>query len=356
MMYGSIGYIYQINDYNKKLAYRVYTESGWSDGSDSGDGVGGQTTYLVKDQLEVVDNMLPIQGALHTANIVAEENAYINNARNADGYWYVRGSLVNTPPSYTQIPTQTIKKDSAITINLNRYFSDADGDALSFWAVSNEGSIATVSLLGSILTILGHTIGNTVINITASDGKSSISQSFLAIITTQSLHAKSINQVKDYMVNDKKGLPVNIDTTARSLQDLKRLLDGMYAVRNSTNGVTCIGHTHRSYEAFQGSIGQSTNAKSIGDYGRAINNMTNCTCDARTAATCSCVSVNDGIVCSCNARTSYSCDCVSRTGGKYDPSCTCNNVFFGCSCEARTSQFICSCNTRCSCNAVREFS
>lgn len=190
----------------------------------------------------------------------------------------------------------------------------------------------------------------------------------------------SIKQTRDRMVNQKRGLPVNSDTTANTLQDLKRMLDGMYNVRSTTTpipggntstswvnhnievnpsqsvGVTCVGHTHKNYTAFQGSIGKSPNAMSFGDYNRAMDNMTNCSCDARMAATCSCVSVNDGIVCSCNARTSYDCDCVSRSGGKYGSACSCNSVYVGCSCESRTSQFICSCNTRCSCNAVREFS
>ena len=190
----------------------------------------------------------------------------------------------------------------------------------------------------------------------------------------------SIKQTRDRMVSQKRGLPVGSNTTANTLQDLKGLLDNMYNVRanpkpaiggntstvgqdhnlekppTADSGVVSVGTIMPNYTAFQGSIGKSPNAMSTGDYNRAMDSMSSCTCDARMSAGCTCVSVNDGVVCSCNARTSYSCDCVSRSGGKYSSSCQCNSVYVGCSCEARTSQFICTCNTRCSCNAVREFS
>lgn len=190
----------------------------------------------------------------------------------------------------------------------------------------------------------------------------------------------SIKQTRDRMVNQKRGLPVGANTTANTLRDLKDLLDSMYNVRANPkpaiggnvstsgmdhnqevqptvdSGVRSIGTIIPNYATFQGSIGQSPNAMSTGDYNRALDSMSNCTCDARMSAGCTCVSVDDGIVCTCNARTSYQCNCVSRYGGKYSSSCSCNSVFVGCNCEARTSQFICTCNTRCSCNAVREFS
>jgi len=191
----------------------------------------------------------------------------------------------------------------------------------------------------------------------------------------------SIKQTRERMVVQKRGLPIGANTTSNTLRDLKGMLDSMYNVRanpksaiggeyastvgqdhnkevppTANSGVSSIGKIIPNYTEFQGSIKKSPNAMSIGDYNRALDSMSNCTCDARMSAGCTCVSVNDGIVCNCNARTSYTCDCVSRSGGKYDSSCTCNSVYVGCSCEARTSQFICSCNTRCSCNAVREFS
>ncbi len=49
------------------------------------------------------------KGAL-IETIQADYSAYTDNARNADGYWYVRGAKVNTAPNYTQIPTQSTKK------------------------------------------------------------------------------------------------------------------------------------------------------------------------------------------------------------------------------------------------------
>ncbi|MGE7621680.1 hypothetical protein ACQKMD_01135 [Viridibacillus sp. NPDC096237] len=39
------------------------------------------------------------QGSLVQSNIIASESAYTNNARNSDGFWYVRSAAVNTAPT-----------------------------------------------------------------------------------------------------------------------------------------------------------------------------------------------------------------------------------------------------------------
>lgn len=117
------------------------------------------------------------QGTFVTT-IQADANAYTNNASNADGYWYVRGEIVNTAPRYTQIPAQTVRKNTTVTIMLLNYFSDAEGNALSFTASSNNTNIATVSISGSILTLTGKSIGTASITVTANDGSLSTSQTF----------------------------------------------------------------------------------------------------------------------------------------------------------------------------------
>jgi len=119
----------------------------------------------------------------YLTTITAEENAYINNARNADGYWYVRGEKANTPPTYTQIPTQSTKKDLPITINLANYFSDPEGDPLTYAASSSNPSVATSKVSGNTLTLTGKEIGSVWITVEANDGDFITSQGFALNVT-----------------------------------------------------------------------------------------------------------------------------------------------------------------------------
>ena len=90
---------------------------------------------------------------------------------------------VNTPPTFTQIPTQATKKDAVITINLANYFSDADGNALTFAVSSSNPNIATATVSGSTLTLTGKEIGSTRITVDANDGQYTTTQSFTLNIT-----------------------------------------------------------------------------------------------------------------------------------------------------------------------------
>ncbi|KYG92342.1 hypothetical protein A0U40_05205 [[Bacillus] sp. KCTC 13219] len=118
------------------------------------------------------------QGALVQANVQADYNAYTPNARNADGYWYVRKGIVNTAPNKVQIPAQTVRKNTTASIALSNYFSDAEGNTLTYTTSSSNTNIATVTLTGSTLTITGKAIGVATITVTASDGSLSTSQTF----------------------------------------------------------------------------------------------------------------------------------------------------------------------------------
>jgi len=119
----------------------------------------------------------------YLTTITADENAYINNARNADGYWYVRGEKANTPPTYTQIPTQSTKKDLTVTINLANYFTDSEGDPLTYAASSSNPSVTTTSVVGNTLTLTGKEIGSAWISVDANDGEFTTSQGFALNVT-----------------------------------------------------------------------------------------------------------------------------------------------------------------------------
>ncbi|MEO4053361.1 hypothetical protein [Solibacillus sp. CAU 1738] len=92
-------------------------------------------------------------------------------------------NVSNTGPTGSTIPTQSTKKDTAVTLNLANYFSDIDGDALSFTASSSSPSVATASVSGNTLTITGRAIGSTTITVNASDTQTTAIQSFTLNVT-----------------------------------------------------------------------------------------------------------------------------------------------------------------------------
>jgi len=76
----------------------------------------------------------------------------------------------NRPPHRVgAIPNQTIEVGRAATVNAARYFSDPDGDPLTYAASSSNGGVARVSVSDSTVTITAASPGTAVITVTASD-------------------------------------------------------------------------------------------------------------------------------------------------------------------------------------------
>lgn len=169
---------------------------------------------------------------------------------------------------------------------------------------------------------------------------------------------RSLKQTLDRMVHEKRGVGTAVQKSG-DLQQLKVVLDNMYAERNAVSPTYCPEHKFASYAALQTSLGYNGDEYSTGDYNRALDNMTYCTCESRFAAACNCENRIDNVmVCECNARNNYTCDCQWRSGGKYGPPpCVCDlRVAAVCGCRERESPPDCTCDGRCSCNAVKEFS
>ena len=82
------------------------------------------------------------------------------------------------------IPDQEVRVGMPETLDLGTYFSDPDGDTLTYEAVSSNTAAATVSVSGSTLTITGLADGDTTITVTASDASRSAVQIFGAAIVT----------------------------------------------------------------------------------------------------------------------------------------------------------------------------
>ena len=147
-------------------------------------GVSTEYGYSTYDVYRIsVDPTIRYFKGVFIETIQADYSAYTDNARNADGIWYVRGAKVNTAPTFTQIPTQSTKKDLPITINLANYFSDPQGDALTYSVASSNLSVATAIVSVNTLTLTGKDIGSTWITVNASDGEFTTTQGFVLNVT-----------------------------------------------------------------------------------------------------------------------------------------------------------------------------
>ena len=89
------------------------------------------------------------------------------------------GPSNRSPAASGTMPAQTVTVGETATLTVSSYFRDPDGDALSYGAETSDAAVATVSVSGSTLTVIGVTAGATTVTVTASDPEGlSASQSF----------------------------------------------------------------------------------------------------------------------------------------------------------------------------------
>ena len=73
------------------------------------------------------------------------------------------------PAQSGSIPAQTVHVGETVTVNASSYFTDPDGDALTYTAASSETGVATVTVAGSTLTVTAATQGMATVTVTARD-------------------------------------------------------------------------------------------------------------------------------------------------------------------------------------------
>lgn len=73
------------------------------------------------------------------------------------------------PVATGTIPAQTVHVGETGSVDVSAYFSDPDGDALSYGAASADVGVATVSVSGSTVTVTGVAQGTAVITVTGTD-------------------------------------------------------------------------------------------------------------------------------------------------------------------------------------------
>ena len=67
------------------------------------------------------------------------------------------------------IPGQTVAAGETTAVDVAQYFSDPDGDALSYSVETSNANVATTSVSGSVVTLVGVAKGNASVTVTATD-------------------------------------------------------------------------------------------------------------------------------------------------------------------------------------------
>ena len=97
------------------------------------------------------------------------------------------GGVGNSAPVATaEIPDHSVRMGGSVTVDGSNYFSDPDGDDLTYTASSSTEDVATVAVDGSTVTITGVSVGSAVVTMTASDGQAAASQGFGVTVTEES--------------------------------------------------------------------------------------------------------------------------------------------------------------------------
>ena len=100
----------------------------------------------------------------------------------AAALWAVGCSENGAPEAVGKIDDLEIRGGMTVEIALAEYFTDPDGDELSYSAISSDTDVATVAASGDTVAVTGVATGSAEVTVTASDGILSATQTFSAIV------------------------------------------------------------------------------------------------------------------------------------------------------------------------------
>ncbi|WP_420616083.1 Ig-like domain-containing protein [Candidatus Palauibacter sp.] len=136
---------------------------------------GGTLTYAAASSAEAVLTV-SLTGSNLSITAVARGTATVTvTATDPDGLTATQSAGVTVeaanqaPEAVGTIPAQAITVGQTATVNVASFFSDPDGDALGYSAASSAAGVVSVSMSGSVLTLVGVADGTATVTVTARD-------------------------------------------------------------------------------------------------------------------------------------------------------------------------------------------
>ena len=120
----------------------------------------------------------------------------------------------NSPNTVGPIPAQTVAMGATLTMNLNTYFNDIDGDALTYTVTSSNTAVATVGVSSTTLTVTPVAAGTATITLTGTDpGGLSATHDFSLTVTSANNAPTTIGTIPEQTLT-LGGAAVTIDLSS----------------------------------------------------------------------------------------------------------------------------------------------
>ena len=113
------------------------------------------------------------------------------------------------PTALDTIPSRTLLAGNTLEFDLARYFTDPDGDSLTFTAASANVGVASVESVGSTLTITARTPGSTRVTVTVADPAGMAIQQLFAV-TVPNREPVAIGSIPGRSVEPQQAVTVDV--------------------------------------------------------------------------------------------------------------------------------------------------
>ena len=149
-------------------------------------------TAAITDTVIVVNALAE---GMATITITATDPEGLSATQTAD----VTVFRVNRGPTLTDtIPHQDLTEGDTLTLDAADHFTDPDGDTLTFTAETDDAAVATVSVDGSMVTVVAVGPGSAFITVTATDPDgASAAQTFAATVTQGNRAPQAVGEIPD---------------------------------------------------------------------------------------------------------------------------------------------------------------
>ena len=144
-----------------------------------------------------------MSGATLTVRAVAEGTATVTiTATDADGLSATQSFGVTVerpnqaPVVEEEIEDRTLTEGDTVIVDVSGNFSDPDGDALAFSAASDDTEVATVTVDGSDIAVVGVVPGSAFVSVTATDpGGLSVTEAFAVTVERRNRAPVAVGEV-----------------------------------------------------------------------------------------------------------------------------------------------------------------